>query len=647
MNCNNKYIFLCLFSFLFSQNLFSEETLQVYLTDSIRPVTHCATGALYGVTETIPEDINGLVAPLKPHVFCQPPAGKNSNQHNFGDAFVVADRLKGTTGKVQISFADHLPYWPYQWPGKEEWLKAMEGYMTQKLSSGLDNIHSYVIWNEPDGTWDDAKNGDFNTTLWKPTYDLFRKYDPKTPIVGPATAYYDRQRFKSFLTFCKKNNCLPDLLCWHQWGAGGFVRAVNDLRELEKELGIPEIPLCINEYSCGSDWDDRYFEGCPGFSVPFIAKFERYKVECATISWWWTGLPGRLGSLLTEKNEPGGGWWLYKWYGDMTGYMASVIPPDDESDKVDAFVAVDKQRNYISLVLGGNTEDDVNVVFNKLPSFLTTRVKVKIERVTWTDKDVPVKLTDVISEKEMTIKGDDFTVPVKVESKLYAYRILITPVNVEQKPYNGTIATIPGIIEAEHYDVAGQGYSYYDNDDENRGDANFRNDFVDIVKAGDGLAIGYTESGEWLEYTVDVKETKDYDVSAFVSNGYSMEGFQLYIDNELITAPYTIPQTCEDWSVYEEIAIGTVSLTQGKHILKLEIAGSYINIDWLKFEPHLETDIQDFDNNDISSLKGAIIFDLEGHSFEIDELQMGKIYIAIKPNGESVKFVMKASSKRN
>lgn len=32
----------------------------------LRGVTHCANGSLYGVTESIPADVNGLIAPLAP-----------------------------------------------------------------------------------------------------------------------------------------------------------------------------------------------------------------------------------------------------------------------------------------------------------------------------------------------------------------------------------------------------------------------------------------------------------------------------------------------------------------------------------------------------------------------------------------------------
>ena len=620
---------------------YSAEKLIVDLTNNIRPVTHCASGSLYGMTETLPVDVNELVAPLKPNLFCQPPSGKPGNQHDFGDAFLVAERLSGTTAKVQLLMADLLPGWPYQWPGQENWLGEVENVLKRHINSDLKNIDSYVIWNEPNETWRD-ENGDFFETVWEPTYRLIRRYVPDTKIVGPATSFYSRDMFKNFLTLCRDHDCLPDLVCWHQWGSGGFIRAVEDYRSLLKELEIQEIPLCINEYSCSSDYEKRKYEGCPGYSVPFIAKFERNNVECATISWWFPGLPGRMGSLLTESNERGGGWWLYKWYGDMSGYMAKVTPPNDKSDGLDGFASVDKNNNQASIILGGNYVGDVNVVFPKVPSFLQGTVNVRLECVTWKDKDIPVKSTDLISEKEIEIKGDSCTIAVTVESELYAYRITMTAVDVPQTPYQNVIASIPGVVEAENYDVAGQGFSYYDKDAENKGEE-YRDDCVDVVKAGRGYAIGYTEKDEWLEYTVNVEKTDDYLISAYVSNGGELDGFQLYVDDKKITDEYTIAQTSEDWSVYKEIRVGVTRLTKGEHLLKLLIVGSYVNVDWLKFEPYDFVKSPDVLNAaTILTMENARFYDLRGNEIPKDALQKNSVYIVVLfDSKQSILFVYK------
>lgn len=613
----------------FSFDVFPAETLTVELNHAVRPATHCASGSLYGMTETLPADVNELVAPLKPNVFCQPPSGKPGNQHDFGDGFVVAERLEGTTGKVQFLLADLLPYWPYEWPGQKEWLEAVEEVLKRHKSSGLKNIDSYVIWNESNETWQES-NGDFFETLWKPTYQLIRRYFPDTKIVGPATSYYSRDMFENFLTLCRDNDCLPDLICWHQWGSGGFVSAVEDLRKLEKELDIPDLPLCINEYSASSDYDMRKYEGCPGYCVPFIAKFERYNVESATISWWFPGLPGRMGSLLTENNERGGGWWLYKWYGEMSGYMAMVTPPDDKSDGLDGFASVNKKTNTASLILGGNYVGDVDVVFSEMPDFLQGKVGVKLERVTWEDKDIPVASTDLIYEKEMIAPKKNFVIPMNVESELYAYRITITALDIPQKPYHDLVATIPGFIEAENYDEAGQGFSYYDRDEENKGDG-YRDDCVDIVKTENGYAIGYTENGEWLEYTIQVEKTDDYIVSAYVSNGGELDGFQLYVDDKKITDDYTILQTSDDWSVYEEIQVAIAHLEKGEHILKLLIVGSYVNVDWLKFEPHHAVESKEITNNKDDG-NHVQYYTLKGNKITGDALQQNGVYIIVLPN---------------
>ena len=51
-----------------------------------------------------------------------------------------------------------------------------------------------------------------------------------------------------------------------------------------------------------------------------------------------------------------------------------------------------------------------------------------------------------------------------------------TEPTVPQGPYKDKKASVPGTIEAENYDVGGNGFAYNDDDDDNRGDAKFRDD---------------------------------------------------------------------------------------------------------------------------------------------------------------------------
>jgi len=178
---------------------------------------------------------------------------------------------------------------------------------------------------------------------------------------------------------------------------------------------------------------------------------------------------------------------------------------------------------------------------------------------------------------------------------------------VPQEPYGGKIAELPGKIEAENYDITGSGKgnnSYYDMDGENKGKA-YREDGVDIEEikcdeaatAGENSAankcygVGYTQAGEWMEYTVNVKTAGEYVLTVRAAAGGTSGSLQFFMDDKAITDTIAVPQTADnDWSVYKNINAGKVKLEAGKHTLKLAITGSYANIDWINIGEENEAD---------------------------------------------------------
>ncbi len=401
-----------------------ENTLRVDLSDILRPVTHAASGALYGVTETLPANLEEMVAPLKPYVYVQPALSGAGHQQPFGAAIPVSARLASTTGQVAIRLADISPNWPYIWPGEASWVSQVTGVINDKIASGRDNYYGYEIWNEQHGTWDTA-NGEFFSTLWKPTCDLIRSLDPEAAIIGPSDSFYSRSRIEEFLTFCIQNDCLPDIISWHELGGSDNVSSnIDSYRSLESSLGIAPREISINEYSHTT----REYEGAPGISAPFIAKFERKLVHSASISWWFVNLPGRLGSLLTASNERGGGWWFYKWYGDMTGDMVRVTPPSESGDGIDGFANLDMDAAYASIGLGGDHMGNVDVVISGIPASFGDEVDVQVEYVPWSNKDTPVAGPVTVSLTTYEVAEGSITVPVDIADPLYGYRVYVAPV---------------------------------------------------------------------------------------------------------------------------------------------------------------------------------------------------------------------------
>ncbi len=164
----------------------------------------------------------------------------------------------------------------------------------------------------------------------------------------------------------------------------------------------------------------------------------------------------------------------------------------------------------------------------------------------------------------------------------------------KQEPYNGTaiVIDINDTIQAEHYDKPGIGFgndSYSDGSDDNKGDANFRMDeAVDIYVGGPdmkGLVIGYTEPGDWVEYTVVFKRKGPYTIKAGVSSANDSSSFRLYVDDVPITDEMFVPKTGEDsWDTYQEIGGKVDSVSTGMHILKVESVRGWFNLDYIVFE---------------------------------------------------------------
>lgn len=172
-------------------------------------------------------------------------------------------------------------------------------------------------------------------------------------------------------------------------------------------------------------------------------------------------------------------------------------------------------------------------------------------------------------------------------NKKYTSAVVSAKIMPEQKPYNGSPAKIPGKIEAEEFDFGGEGNAYHDLDEQNRNEGTLRDESVDMSNT----AIGYTQTGEWLEYTVEVEEDGDYIVESRVASGNSTSQFTLYMDNQFIIPGadgtpggfIDVPNT-GDWKTFTTVTTKLNKLTQGTHVLKIEITGDYVDIDYLNFK---------------------------------------------------------------
>lgn len=154
-----------------------------------------------------------------------------------------------------------------------------------------------------------------------------------------------------------------------------------------------------------------------------------------------------------------------------------------------------------------------------------------------------------------------------------------------QAPYLIAPHAIPGVIEAEYYDLGGPDTGYSDHDPTNAGDGIRHHEGVDIqttTDAGGGYSVGWVVEQEWLAYTVDVKETGIYKVEARVASGPGGGRFALEMGGVNIVEDISFPST-GGWQNWGTVRKEDVQLHAGQDILRLRFKARDFNVNKLIF----------------------------------------------------------------
>ncbi len=161
---------------------------------------------------------------------------------------------------------------------------------------------------------------------------------------------------------------------------------------------------------------------------------------------------------------------------------------------------------------------------------------------------------------------------------------------LKNKPFYDKPHSIPGKVEAEHYDRGAAELAYHDNDEKNHG-ANYRGETqVDIEKRSDasnGHGVGWTHKGEWIVYSVKVKQSGNYTIEIPVASDKKGGTFHLEFDGKDVTGPISVPDT-GGWDKLQRINKENVRLRQGLFQMKMVMdsegaSGSIGDIDYLRF----------------------------------------------------------------
>ena len=174
-----------------------------------------------------------------------------------------------------------------------------------------------------------------------------------------------------------------------------------------------------------------------------------------------------------------------------------------------------------------------------------------------------------------------------------------------RQPFNGAAFVVPGSrIEAEKFDIPGTGianktFNDYDSDNhgfekaktaEDEEKCAFRKDdapAVDLYAAATGIVVGYNSEGDWLEYTIDVKEAGDYTLYAAVSAAAKGASLQFSADGENISEVISVPAATsgeDNYGEYNKVKANVTFKKAGVQILRMTVVSTWFDIDYFNFE---------------------------------------------------------------
>jgi hypothetical protein len=151
-----------------------------------------------------------------------------------------------------------------------------------------------------------------------------------------------------------------------------------------------------------------------------------------------------------------------------------------------------------------------------------------------------------------------------------------------QTPYGGSVRGVPGTIQAEDFDNGGEGVAYHDNDAANNG-GQYRTTAVDVettTDTGGGANVGWMDSGEWLEYTVNVQTAGTYTLRARVASNAAGGSFRVELGGVDKTGSVAVATT-GGWQNWVDIT-RNVTLSAGTQILRFSVISSGFNLNYLQ-----------------------------------------------------------------
>lgn len=533
-------------------------------------LTGRASGFLYGMAE---DDIPTaeITESIGINTLATKPAG--GLQHPIGDVNQVAEAFTEAGGEYLFIYTqDMYDTWYYQLDSLELYNERVKKTVTEMENSEYKDKLVYCIYNEMDNGewfgshWEEANRYAFYDA-WLSTYNVVKEINPDAKIAGPGHCGYNYDWIKEFLTYCKENNCLPDMVVWHElagepnYSIYWMEYRFNEYYGMCDELDIERLPICISEYGL------MQTNGTPGESVKWISRLEADDVY-GCVAYW--RLANNLAETVADDVTPNSNYWVYKFYADMKGKELEVTEWDMFHSNIGNWLkgkyplfnkgfigmaSFDEAENKFYVLAGGSAEDSNIKIENIDEKYFKNgdKVAVKVNYVDFKGLGGAVYTPEECMTEVCKVSGNaiKFTLPCEAESQ--AYFIEITPYDDEEESENENRA-----VRYEAEDAVFTGNAWVP-------------EWISYANSK-GLVVKGLDKDSSIEFTVDVDEAGYYSLDIVYANGaveagrikaeviMTVNGKEEYIE---------LPSSIKD--EYMECVTITADLKKGKNTIHINV----------------------------------------------------------------------------
>ena len=560
-------------------------------------LTGRASGFLYGIAE---DDVPTaeIVESIGINTLATKPAG--GLQHPIGDVNQVAETFAEAGGEYLFIYTqDMYDTWYYQLDSLDAYNERVRKTVTEMENSEYKDKLVYCIYNEMDnGQWFGDHWVEENRykfyDAWASTYKVVKDINPNAKIAGPGHCGYNYDWNKEFLTYCKNNNCMPDMFVWHElagepnYSIYWMEYRFNEFNEMCDKLGVDRMPICISEYGL------MQTNGIPGESVKWISRLEASDVY-GCVAYW--RLANNLAEVVADDVTPNSNYWVYKFYADMKGKELKVTEWDMFHSNIGNWLkgkyplfnkgfigmaSFDEVENKFYVMAGGSAEDSKVKIENIDEKYFKNGDKVTV-KVTYVDfkglggavYSPEECMTEVVKVSGNAIK---FTLPCERESQ--SYFIEITPYDNEEESENKS-RTLRFEAEDAKFD----------------GNA-FVPEWISYASSK-GLVVKGLDKESTIKFTVDVDKAGIYSLDFVYANG-GVEAGRITADAQISIngkeMPIKFNSTIKD--EYMECVTITADLKKGKNTIYINVLNDAIlTLDFVDVNS-----IEHFENDDLNKI---------------------------------------------